>query len=283
MKDVHQLQVVLSGFMYQTLMPTIEAFTLESVFLNRGVRLDIYQFTKEAVPADCDLILFNDGQDLATMQFAEIVQRVDVETPLKPFICVGIHCGDDRMNEYGTVSAADYQGRGAKAPQYEQFIIKELLPFVNEKLKTDGFNTYAFAGFSLGGLNAVDNAWNHPEIFSRAVAFSGSFWWRSKSKDAPDYSEKTDRLMHRQIRNSRPRPGMKFFFQCGTKDEKEDRNKNGVIDSIDDTIDLMKELLLKGYLEGRDFAYLQIQDGRHDVATWARAIPAFLRWGYSAR
>ncbi|RYY12784.1 MAG: esterase, partial [Chitinophagaceae bacterium] len=129
----------------------------------------------------------------------------------------------------------------------------------------------------------IDTAWNHPEIFSRAAAFSGSFWWRAKAKDAPDYSEKTDRLMHRHIRNSAARPGMQFFFQCGTQDEQEDRNKNGVIDSIDDTIDLMKELLRKGYCEGPDFRYLQVQDGRHDVPTWAKAMPQFLRWGWSSR
>ena len=28
---------------------------------------------------------------------------------------------------------------------------------------------------------------------------------------------------------------MKFFFECGTEDETEDRNGNGIIDSIDDT------------------------------------------------
>ena len=264
-------------------MLTIESITLETVHLNRSVKFDIYYSAGDIAPADCELILFNDGQDLATMRFAEIADGLEAVTPLRPFICIGIHCGDDRMNEYGMTSAPDYQGRGAKAGLYERFILEELLPYVYNKFDTKGFKAYCFAGFSLGGLNAVDTAWNHPEIFSRAAAFSGSFWWRAKAKDAPDYSEKTDRLMHRHIRNSDPRPGMKFFFQCGTLDEKEDRNKNGVIDSIDDTLDLMKELLRKGYLEGPDFRYLQLRDGRHDVPTWAKAIPEFLRWGWGAR
>jgi enterochelin esterase-like enzyme len=264
-------------------MLTIESITLESVPLDRSVKLDIYYSSEETAAADCELILFNDGQDLATMRFAEIVNMVQGVSPLKPFICIGIHCGDDRMNEYGMTAAPDYQGRGAKAALYERFILDELLPYAHSKFNSPRFNGYCFAGFSLGGLNAIDTAWNHPELFSRTAAFSGSFWWRSKAKDAPDYSEKTDRLMHQQIRKSAPRPGLKFFFQCGTLDETEDRNKNGVIDSIDDTIDLMKELLRKGYLEGADFRYLQLRDGRHDVPTWARAMPEFLRWGWGTR
>ncbi len=45
--------------------------------------------------------------------------------------------------------------------------------------------------------------------------------------------------MHRVIREtSRANPNLKIWLQTGTKDETADRNKNGIIDSIDDTIDL---------------------------------------------
>jgi enterochelin esterase-like enzyme len=86
--------------------------------------------------------------------------------------------------------------------------------------------------------------------------------------------------MHRLIRNGRYYPGLKFFFECGAADEGEDRNNNGVIDSIDDTLDLIKELTEKGYKTDKDIHYLQIEDGKHDVATWARAMPEFLKWGW---
>jgi len=88
--------------------------------------------------------------------------------------------------------------------------------------------------------------------------------------------------MHRQLRESEYRVGMKFFFQCGELDETEDRDKNGVIDSIDDTFDIIKILVRMGYKEGPDIRYLQIPDGRHDVPTWARALPVFLIWGWGA-
>jgi len=56
-----------------------------------------------------------------------------------------------------------------------------------------------------------------------------------------------------------------------------DRNKNGIIDSIDDTRDLISELVKKGYEEGRDISYLEMPDGRHDIETWAKAMPDFLK------
>ena len=66
--------------------------------------------------------------------------------------------------------------------------------------------------------------------------------------------------MHARIRKGKYYPWLKFFFECGELDETDDRNNNGVIDTIDDTIDLMRELLAKGYLEGKDMYYLQLQE-----------------------
>ena len=69
-----------------------------------------------------------------------------------------------------------------------------------------------------------------------------------------------------------------FFFEVGTLDETEDRNSNGVIDSIDDTCATIDELVKKGYSSKTDIQYLELKDGRHDVATWARAFPEFFKW-----
>jgi len=62
-------------------------------------------------------------------------------------------------------------------------------------------------------------------------------------------------------------------------DENADRNNNGIIDSIDDTLDLIVELKAKGYTD-EHIEYLLLADGKHDVPTWANAFPAFLKWGY---
>ena len=88
-------------------------------------------------------------------------------------------------------------------------------------------------------------------------------------------------MMHKQVADSEFRKGMKFFFECGEMDELEDRNKNGVIDSIDDTLDLIRLLVRQGHREGKDLFYLQMPEGKHDVPSWAKAFPAMIRWAYA--
>ena len=87
--------------------------------------------------------------------------------------------------------------------------------------------------------------------------------------------------MHRQVREDKGfYPWLKFFFEVGTLDEVADRNKNGIIDSIDDTVSFIDELVKKGYDKKERIKFLELKNGRHDVPTWAKAFPEFLRWGW---
>jgi len=255
----------------------------QSASLKRPVTIDVYKPELKDDGAGYSLLLVNDGQDLRTMQFEKLFYSLHEQHKIPSLIVAAIHCGADRKNEYGMSVGPDYRGWGSKAGRYEKFVIRELLPLLHARFRNVRFTDISFAGFSLGGLSAFNIAWNHPDIFSTVGAFSASFWWRSIDKKDKDYDPWTHRMLHKQLLDSAGKPGMKFFFQCGEHDETEDRNKNGVIDSIDDTIDIMRILLRKGYREGKDkdFVYLQLADGRHDVSTWARALPAFLEWKQS--
>lgn len=259
---------------------SIDAHILTSIHLGRDVKVDCY------LPADIHklsslhLLLINDGQDLRTMHFEEILDELIADNQIEPIFCVGVHCSTDRKNEYGTAKILDYKGRGAKAFLYTRFIMEELLPFVRKKYNILSFKEKSFAGFSLGGLSAMDIVWNNPAEFCIAAVFSGSMWWRDKDQEDTDFDEDKNRIMHRQVREAGYYPWLKFFFEVGTMDETADRNKNGIIDSIDDTRGLITELTSKGYKEPRDIHYLELKDGRHDVATWAKAFPVFLTWGW---
>lgn len=252
--------------------------TISSTFLRRDVILDFYFSSLLSDMKDINLLLVNDGQDLRTMKFKDILERISFE--IKPLVCVGIHCGADRRNEYGTVSTLDYKGRGAKAALYNRFVFEELLPFIRKELSIKSFKAKSFCGFSLGGLSALDIVWNHAEEFEKVGAFSGSFWWRTVSQDDPTFVEEDHRIMHNEIRNGKYYPWLKFYFETGTLDELADRNNNGIIDSIDDTISLIYELVKKGYRYETDIRYRELKDGHHDVETWGRAFPDFLKWGW---
>ncbi|MDF2190208.1 alpha/beta hydrolase-fold protein [Paraflavitalea sp. CAU 1676] len=258
----------------------VETIALPSEHLGRTVTVNFYQPHQTAQPAALSLLLVNDGQDLEAMGFDKMLGYLSETRQITPLLVAGIHCGEDRLNEYGMAIGPDFKGRGTKGAEYQRFILEELLPFIYGHFRISEFKERAYAGFSLGGLSAMDITWNHPEVFSKVGVFSGSLWWRSKDKDAKDYNGDKHRMMHQQVRAGEYHPGQRFFFQCGTLDETEDRNRNGVIDSIDDTIDLMRELLQKGYRDGRDMQYFQLQKGKHDVPTWAKALPTFLKWGF---
>lgn len=260
----------------------VEHHLLTSAFLKRDVKVDCYLPVKVAEPADMSLLLINDGQDLVTMHFDKILDTLYDQHSITPVFCVGMHCSADRKNEYGTASNPDYMGRGAKADLYMQFVMEELIPFIRSTYHVASFKEKSFAGFSLGALSAIDIVWNNPADFTKTGAFSGSFWWRDKAQEDADFDEALHRIMHRRVREGEHYPWLKFFFEVGTQDETADRNNNGIIDAIDDTQSLIEELKSKGYADNA-IRYMELQDGKHDVPTWARAFPDFLKWGWGTR
>lgn len=251
----------------------------QSQALERQVDIDIY------LPPDYHLskgqyypvVLFNDGQDLLRMNFSGILERLYFGKQIPPCIAVGVYASGERMREYGTARQADYKGRGDKAVCYRNFILEELLPFLHRRFRLSGLREEtAFAGFSLGGLSALDICWAHPQIFGAAGVFSGSLWWRWSPVDPADPD--ADRIMHDIVlKTAQPDDRQRFWLQCGTLDEQEDRNGNGVIDAIDDTLALIDALREKGIPEN-NIRYLEVQGGEHEPVTWGEAMPDFLKW-----
>jgi enterochelin esterase-like enzyme len=255
-----------------------ETHELYSEFLERDVVIDCYLPTHVKQPGEMSLLLINDGQDLPKMPFEDILHDLYYYRETEPLLCVGIHCGADRKHEYGIASQPDYLGRGSKARLYTRFIMEELLPFIHTTYHVPHFKEKAFAGFSLGGLMALDIVWNHPQEFTKVAVFSGSLWWRQKAYE-DGYTDEADRIMHNEVRAGKGAPWLQFFFQTGLLDEKNDRNQNGIIDSVEDTLDLIALLKDKGYTD-QVLRYYEMEQGRHDVPTWAKAFPEFLKWAW---
>jgi enterochelin esterase-like enzyme len=253
----------------------VHHYLLRSKRLHRKVKVDVFLPTEMDGIQPCAGILLNDGQDMPQLKLKEALTRRFERPENRNLVVVAVHAGD-RMNEYGTAGIPDYAHRGWKAKSYSNFIIYQLMPFLRKQY--DAFLTpelSAFAGFSLGGLSAMDIAWRHPQDFLKTGVFSGSFWWRSSQPDAryPD----ADRIMHYLIGAGSFKKGMQFWLQAGTKDEECDRNGNGVIDAIDDTLDLIHVLKAKGYRD-QDVTYIEIEDGEHNFETWSKVFPEFLEW-----
>src|SRR5687768_11441843 len=108
---------------------TVERIELNSEPLERVVSVDLYRAGNLVEGEPVNLLLINDGQDLISMGFENILAALS----LQPLVCVGIHCGEDRKNEYGMLCSPDYAGRGSKAAHYQQFIFDELFPYIESR------------------------------------------------------------------------------------------------------------------------------------------------------
>jgi enterochelin esterase family protein len=232
---------------------TEQKLNIKSAHLNREVTCTLLR-PVGAEPVS--LLLLNDGQEVENLGLQSCLQTLHERSNIDPVLAVAIHAGPERVQEYGVAGEPDFKQRGDKADLYTRFVLEELLPAVYQEVGTSSFKTTAYAGFSLGGLSALDMAWHHADVFNKVGVFSGSFWWRSK--DMGEGYTDNDRIMHRVIRESGSKSELQFWLQTGTKDETADRNKNGIIDSIDDTIDLIKELETKGYTRPTDIHYVEV-------------------------
>ena len=252
---------------------------LYSRHLQRHVKLTIITTPEPDDKSELNLLLLNDGQDMEKFRVHEIVDSLYRKKAIQPLVIVGIHTGD-RMKEYGVEDYPDYQNNGDKAGYYAAFIDDELYAYAKKKAGVRKFRSVAIAGCSLGGLSAFDIAWNHADKIDKVGVFSGSFWWRDKDAKAVDYSDDNDRIMLNKIRSSRKKPHLQFWFYAGGKEEEGDRDKDGIIDVVDDTKDLITLVKSKNVCAPDDILYSEDPNGKHDYPYWSAQLPAFLVWAF---
>ncbi|TLP73006.1 alpha/beta hydrolase [Maribacter sp. ACAM166] len=224
------------------------------------------------------VVLMNDGQDYEAMQLEHSLSQAFASKELQPFIYVGVSCNENRIHEYGTASTTDFKGRGGQALKYSRFITEEFVPFLKQEFKASkDVNDWVYCGMSLGGLSAFDIVYNYSTHFAKVGVFSGSFWWRKKAYVKNDLKDRS-RIALEVIKNGAYADHLKFWFQCGSLDEIADRNNNGIIDAIEDTLDVIKELTIIGYSYPGAITYVQVEGGKHDLTTWGKVFPQFITW-----
>lgn len=263
---------------HRRLLATVSLVTLPVTSSHLGNQREVVILLPPGYAASRDrayrVLYIHDGQDREALRLHETLARLQARRAIAPVIVVAVPTNDERLREYGTAVAPNAQGLGNRAGDYALFITEELQPLIEERFRICG--RAIILGASLGGLSAFDVAWNHPGHFAAVGVMSGSFWWRA----ADDETAVTPgrRIAHEMVRGAAEIPDLQFWFQAGTRDETSDRDGNGVIDAIQDTMELMDELAARGYVAGRDMVYVVVAGGRHNYATWAAVLPEFLQW-----
>ena len=247
--------------------------------LQRHVKLTIISTEAPDNKNEMNLLLLNDGQDVEKFRVKQTVDSLYAKKLIGPLVVVAIAAGD-RMQEYGVAGIPDFAGRGSSADKYSRFISNELYDFIKKKSGVRKFRSVAMAGCSLGGLSAFDVAWDNADKIDKVGVFSGSFWWRDKDVTNPAYSDNKDRIMLAKVRSSTKKPTLKYWFYAGAKEEEGDRDKDGIIDVVDDTKDLINIIKNKNICAPADIVYKESPDGKHDYPYWSKALPDFLTWAF---
>lgn len=241
------------------------------------------------------VLYLDDGQDLETVRVRESLAAGYADGTLQPLILVAMHMPKDRMGAYGlsdraagtsVIGPTKYGPVGTQAHAYSEWVAKTLVPWVDAQYRTQATpRGRAILGWSLGGLNALNLAWEYPEVFGTVGAFSPSFWISAESDDAE--AVQRTRLAQRQVEAGPPHPGLRAFFAVGTAEETDDRDGDGTIDVLDDTRDLIAALVRQGATfdadgatPGADVALHVLPGGKHRQDSWAQMLPVFLRWAY---
>ncbi|MFT3679736.1 MAG: alpha/beta hydrolase-fold protein [Ferruginibacter sp.] len=247
--------------------------------LQAHIKLTVISTPMPDEKSDMNLLLLNDGQDTDKWKIKETLADLYKNNQIEPVLVVAIHA-DKRNDEYGVAGYPDFQNRGSRADKYADFIDNELYAFIKKKAGVRKFKSVVIAGASMGGLSAFDIAWNHADKIDKVGVFSGSFWWRDKDAAATGYSDEQNRIMYNYIKSSRKRPHLKYWFYAGAKEENGDRDKDGIIDVIDDTKDLVELIKSKNVCPPADIAYTEAADGVHEYSSWSKALPGFLLWAF---
>lgn len=244
------------------------------------------------------VLYLNDGQDAAAVKLEPTLARLYADGAIEKVIVVAIDMLPDRMGTYGLSDRARQRSLlgdsrfgpvGGRAHDYSEWVAGELVPYIDRHFHTKPeAGGRSVLGWSLGGLNAFNLGWEYPEVFAQVGAFSPSFWLSSDRTDAA--SVQRTRLAQRMVQAGPKRAGSRFWFAVGSAEETDDRDGDGVIDAVDDTLDLARGLARQGYSANleyalrpsrdEDVAFQLLPDGQHNQASWARMLPLFLRWAY---
>ena len=209
------------------------------------------------------VLYLQDGQNLfdSATAFAgnewgadETADELIVASQIEPLIIVGIYnTGEHRIEEY--TPSRDPKRGGGDADLYGRMLVEEVKPFVDANYRTlQGPLNTGLGGSSLGGLVTLYLGIKYSEIFGKLAVLSPSVWW-------------DNRAILDLIAELRPKPRLKIWLDMGTCE-------GGM--SLQDTERLRDLLEAKGWVEGDDLQYSEIEGAMHNEAAWATRVGPLL-------
>jgi predicted alpha/beta superfamily hydrolase len=192
----------------------------------------------------------------------ETAERLITQGRIARVIIVGIFNTPQRTKEYAPFKDREFGGGLGDA--YLEFIVATLKPHIDKTYRTLPAREHTgLAGSSLGGLVSLYGLFKRPEVFGFAGVVSPALWWAKRKilkfvQDAPT-----------------PRP-IRLWLDMGTEEGEAAGPLVEYKKGPTDCRRLLKTLVHKGYEEGRDVHYEEVEGGRHHELDWAARVDRML-------
>jgi enterochelin esterase-like enzyme len=217
------------------------------------------------------VLYLNDGQNLfeAATSYAGVEWQVDEtadrlirEDAVLAMIIVGIdNTGKDRIREYMPHRSMNPMMLRVQGRYYPDFLIKEVMPFVERNYRVGaGPENTGLGGSSLGGLIALYTAMVRPGVIGRLLVESPSLW-------------ASHRQAIKESRSVRIWPE-RIYLGVGTAEAGSAERSRTVVDDVRELAAILRRAVLS---EKR--LRLVVKDGAgHNEAAWAERFPEALRF-----
>ncbi|BDU51194.1 alpha/beta hydrolase [Haliovirga abyssi] len=233
----------------------------DSVFLDEvdGRKMEIYlpPSYKKDKSKRYPVIYMHDGQSMFTTTYLgnnweidKIMDRLIAKDKVEESIVVAIY-NRNRAEEYIPYEDKQQQKYGnfkkSKSKELGDFIEKKLIPYIDGKYRTiPTKENRAVVGCSTAGLYSLWEGINYSNLFSMIVSVS------------PSYELGNDKIFE-EMKNT-PKKNVKIWIDVGTSEWDPKPRK------------MIKILLSKGYVYGKDLFYYEVKDGEHFSTSWKERI-----------
>ena len=217
------------------------------------------------------VLYLNDGQNLFESSTAfggvewgvdETAERMIRERAIPPMIIAGIdHTGTDRLREYLPYRSMHPRMLRVQGRRYPDFLIKEVMPFVESayRVATSPENT-GLGGSSLGALIALYTAITRPGVIGRLLLESPSLWAGNR-----------ETIKESRVVRIWPE---KIFLAAGTVEAGSAERSRTVVDDVRELAAIMRRAVLS---EKR--LRMAITEGAgHNEAAWGERFPEALQF-----
>ncbi len=217
------------------------------------------------------VLYLNDGQNLfeavsafggVEWQADETADRLIREGAVPPMIIVGIdNTGKERLREYMPHRSMHPMMLRVQGKYYPDFLIKEVMPFVerNYRVATRPEDT-GFGGSSLGALIALHTAIVRPGVIGKLLLESPSLWV-------------SNRQIIRDSRAVRIWPD-KIFLAAGTAEAGSVERSRKVVDDVRQ----LEAIVRRAVLSEKRLRTVIKDGGTHSEAAWAERFPEALQF-----